>query len=143
MSLADIVAKLPLDVQRIIARFLRTPAAECIADGRPRYVSRYTDFDSTWTWLGYWLYDPDEMEYYRLEYHRHLGYWFGKAEVVVYQGGHISWRLMDQARDRAYSFSKLTPRNEAIWLRGQLALNDIHPPVNTHKKTMWKIFMAL
>jgi hypothetical protein len=98
MSLADIVAKLPLDVQRIKARFLRTPAAEYIADGRSRYVSTYTEYTRTWTWLGNWLYDPDEMEYYRLENHGHLGYWFGKSEVAIYQGGHISWRLMDQAR---------------------------------------------
>jgi hypothetical protein len=148
MSLADIVAKLPLDILHIIAKYMRTQEADSIANCRFRWVSKYTEYPRAWTWAGNLYVNPNGTEYYRrgtppCNHHRHSGFWFEKTDIALYQGGHLNRRLMDQARDQTYSFPKMTPRKEAEWVRGQLALNSIHLPAHTHRKTMWKLFMAL
>jgi hypothetical protein len=122
MSLAD----LPLDVLHIIAKFMRTPAAECVVDGRMCVVSRRIEPAPEWSWVEDYYVNPSSRLMARRGDHYHL-----------------SRRLMDQARDRAYNFPKMTPRKEAEWLRGQLALNHIHLPPNTRRKTMWRVFLSL
>jgi hypothetical protein len=143
------VSKLPLDILRLIVTYLRTPAADAVAGGFFQLLGpiMVTMMNTRWVYLyenldGWLTFRPVNLN----RRHR-MGYFFRGdfdwGPVTRCYSGHLSWRLMDKARDRAYSFPKLTPRREAEWLRGQLALNNIHLPAHTRRKTMWKLFMAL
>jgi hypothetical protein len=146
------VSRLPLDVLRLIVTFFRTPAADAVAGGLFQLLGpiMVTMMNKQWTYgslyenLDGWL----NFRPINLNRRFHRGYFFQKTKfdygwITRCYTGHLNEQLRDQARDRAYSFPRLTPRNELIWLRGQLALNNIHLPAHTRRKTMWKLFMAL
>jgi hypothetical protein len=141
------VSKLPLDVQRLIVTFLRTSSAEAIAGGLFQLVGPV--LDKTRFECGFLYENRDGWLVYRTVncYHyRRMGYFFKREDYESFEftgGGPCTGMTTILAQERSYSFPEMTPRNEAIWLREQLALNDIHPPANTRRKTMWKIFMAL
>jgi hypothetical protein len=138
------VSKLPLDVQRLIVTYLRTPFADAVAGGLFQLVGPILANDHFV--CGYLFKNLDGWLIFRFFnfYHNHrMGYFFKKDDFDFRYSGHHSRWAMIQAQERSYSFPRLTPRNEAVWLREQLALNNIHPFVNTRRKTMWRMFMAL
>jgi hypothetical protein len=130
------IAQLPVELRRVVALYMRTPAADtianelfvtqqavfCVIDGQPAYHG--------------WLYKNQEG-------------WLVVGRDDCRYKGEGRFLMMDcyvcplRPRFLRDYYWKRSKREESAWLREKLKLNEIIPSKNSRRKTMWAMLLSL